>query len=377
MCRRALPYRPRHGFKKHHQLPSPRPTELSEAGLPGLTPGTISPRDLPLPPGPTSTAPGAAPQAVALLYRGRLASRAVTQEVVPCPRLPPSPSTLLVRKNGGWARVAANGRRECWGEERGTQEEAGRPGARGGEPGRPAPRGQDGGAGGGPGVRRGRGHSPSAPAARGRPGQDSGSPGTAAGGEGSGREGRGGRGPAHYAKRPPPPPPPRGKGKRPRSASAASMAAQACPPPRRDLARRACSYLRVGCHNNRGAGPVSAAGAPGTEGRARTGQAPEGRSPGARAAGTPRRAGAERGGGPGPGAARVAEGPRFVIVFVSERSEFVTPVPLPPPPARWEEEGECSSSSSRRQPHRGGGGRASTRLAERARAPERRRCRSS
>lgn len=89
---------------------------------------------------------------------------------------------------------------------------------------------------------------------------------------------------------------------------------------------------------------MSAAGAPGTEGRARTGQAPEGRSPGARAAGTPRRAGAERGGGPGPGAARVAEGPRFVIVFVSERSEFVTPVPLPPPPARWEEEGECSSS---------------------------------
>lgn len=92
----------------------------------------------------------------------------------------------------------------------------------------------------------------------------------------------------------------------------------------------------------------------------------------ARAAGTPRRAGAERGGGPGPGAAGVAEGPRFVIVFVSERSEFVTPVPLPPPPARWEEEGECSSSSSRRQPHRGGGGRASTRLVERARAPERR-----
>lgn len=55
--------------------------------------------------------PGAAPQAVALLYGGRLASPAVTQEVVPCPRLPPSPSTLLVRKNGGWARVAANGRR--------------------------------------------------------------------------------------------------------------------------------------------------------------------------------------------------------------------------------------------------------------------------
>lgn len=106
-------------------------------------------------------------------------------------------------------------------------------------------------------------------------------------------------------------------------------------------------------------------------------RAPEGRSPGARAAGTPRRAGAERGGGPGPGAAGVAEGPRFVIVFVSERSEFVTPVPLPPPPARWEEEGECSSSSSRRQPHRGGGGRASSRLAERARAPERRRCRRS
>lgn len=45
-------------------------------------------------------------------YKGeRLASPAVTQEVVPCPRLPPSPSTLLVRKNGGWARVAANGRR--------------------------------------------------------------------------------------------------------------------------------------------------------------------------------------------------------------------------------------------------------------------------
>ncbi|XP_029412887.1 uncharacterized protein LOC103751466 isoform X2 [Nannospalax galili] len=47
-------------------------------------------------------------------------------------------------------------------------------------------------------------------------------------------------------------------------------------------------------------------------------------------------------------------------------------MPPPPPPARWEEEGECSSSSSRRQPRRGGGGRASTRLAERARAPERR-----
>lgn len=107
------------------------------------------------------------------------------------------------------------------------------------------------------------------------------------------------------------------------------------------------------------------------------GRAPEGRSLGARAAGTPRRVGVEWGGGPGPGAAGVAEGPRFVIVFVSERSEFVTPVPLPPPPARWEEEGECSSSSSRRQPHRGGGGRASTRLAERARAPERRGSRRS
>lgn len=224
-------------------------------------------------------------------------------------------------------------------------------------------------------MRRGRGHfPPSAPAARGRPGQASGSQGSAAGGEGSGREGRGGRGPAHYAKRPPPPPlPPRGKGKRPRSASAASMAAQARPPPRRGPAQRVCSYLRLWRHNSRGAGPVSAAGAPGTEGKTRSRAGAGGQEPGgARAAGTPRRVGAERGGGPGPGAAGVAEGPRFVIVFVSERSEFVTPVPLPPPPARWEEEGECSSSSSRRQPHRGGGGRASTRLAERARAPERR-----
>lgn len=79
------------------------------------------------------------------------------------------------------------------------------------------------------------------------------------------------------------------------------------------------------------------------------------------------------GGGPG-GAAGVAGKEGFVIVFVSERSEFVTPVPPPPPPpARWEEEGECSSSSSRRQPRRGRGGRASTRLAEaRARAGTRR-----
>lgn len=135
---------------------------------------------------------------------------------------------------------------------------------------------------------------------------------------------------------------------------------------------RSLENLRVGRHNSRGASPVSAAGAPGTEGSERARRAPEDRSPGARAARAPRRAGAERGGGLGPTAAGVVEGPRFVIVFVSERSEFVTPVPLPPPPARWEEEGECSSSSSRRQPHRGGGGRASTLLAERARAPERR-----
>lgn len=45
----------------------------------------------------------------------------------------------------------------------------------------------------------------------------------------------------------------------------------------------------------------------------------------------------------GPTVAWVLEGPRFVIVFVSESSEFVIPVPLPlSPPAGWEEEGECS-----------------------------------
>lgn len=76
-----------------------------------LTPRTIGPRDLPLPPEPTSTAPGAAPQAAAFPYGGRLVSPAVTQEVAPCPRLPPCPSTLPVRKNGGWAWVATNGRR--------------------------------------------------------------------------------------------------------------------------------------------------------------------------------------------------------------------------------------------------------------------------
>lgn len=92
----------------------------------------------------------------------------------------------------------------------------------------------------------------------------------------------------------------------------------------------------------------------------------DGGSPGAAGSRGSRRETRRRGGsggGPG-GSAGVAGEGGFVIVFVSERSEFVTPVPLPPPPARWEEEGECSSSSSQRQPHRGRGGRASTRLAE-------------
>lgn len=226
-------------------------------------------------------------------------------------------------------------------------------------------------------MRRGRGHFPSAPAARGRPVRTAAR--RARPRAGREVEERGGEGAAR---------PTMQSARRRRHRPVAKVKGRVQPPrppwrrrpvlcPCRGLARRACSYLRVGRHNNSGAGPVSAAGAPGTEGRARAGQAPEGRSLRARAARTPWRAGAERGGGPGPGAAGVAEGPRFVIVFVSERSEFVTPVPLPPPPARWEEEGECSSSSSRRQPHRGGGGRASTRLAERARAPERRRCRRS
>lgn len=245
--------------------------------------------------------------------------------------------------------------------------------ARGREPGRSAPRGQDGGAGGRPGVRRGRGHSPPPP-------RRAAGPVTAAARRarpqaGRGVEGRGGEGAAR---------PTMQSARRRRHRPVAKVKGRVQPPRppwrRRPALRRAAarpspaarSYLRVGRHNSRGAGPVSAAGAPGTEGSERARRAPEGRSPGARAARAPRRAGAERGGGLGPTAAGVVEGPRFVIVFVSERSEFVTPVPLPPPPARWEEEGECSSSSSRRQPHHGGGGRASTLLAERARAPERR-----
>lgn len=92
-----------------------------------------------------------------------MASPAVTQEVAPCPRLPPFHSTLPVRKDGGWARVAANGRRGAEGMRSGEHRKKRAGQARGGEPGRPAPRGQDGGAGGGPGVRRGRGHSPPPP----------------------------------------------------------------------------------------------------------------------------------------------------------------------------------------------------------------------
>lgn len=99
------------GSKSIISFPARDPLSSSEAGPPGLTPRTSGPRDLPLHLDQPAQPPGAAPQAVALLYGERLASPAVTQEVVPCPRLPPSPSTLLVRKNGGWARVAANGRR--------------------------------------------------------------------------------------------------------------------------------------------------------------------------------------------------------------------------------------------------------------------------
>lgn len=40
------------------------------------------------------------------------------------------------------------------------------------------------------------------------------------------------------------------------------------------------SDLRVGRHNSRGAGPVSAAGAPGTEGKARAGPGAGGQEPG-------------------------------------------------------------------------------------------------
>lgn len=210
---------------------------------------------------------------------------------------------------------------------------------------------------------------------------------------GRGRGGEG-SGPAHYAKRPAPPP--RGKGKRVgfsrrRSRGASMSARQARPLRRRPEPAPALFFFppsiftsgfgakaaskQVPCLRRVGPrrGGQGAGGRPASRRRRLAG------APGPlRLAGQLARDGTpgwelDGGGGPG-GAAGVAGKEGFVIVFVSERSEFVTPVPPPPPPpARWEEEGECSSSSSQRQPRRGRGGRASTRLAEaRARAGTRR-----
>lgn len=192
-------------------------------------------------------------------------------------------------------------------------------------------------------MRRGRGHSPSAPAlapagpVRGNP---LASPGRGRGGEGSG--------PAHYAKRRAPPPPPRGKGKRVRFSRrrGASMSARQARPLRRRPGPARPSFNFTSGFGAKAASkrvPCLRRAAPGAEGRARGARAPGvggWREPGGRGLAEQRARDEtsrwERGGGDGPGgAAGVAEKGGFVIVFVSERSEFVTPVPPPPPPARW------------------------------------------
>ena len=164
---------------------------------------------------------------------------------------------------------------------------------------------------------------------------------------GRGRGGEG-SGPAHYAKRLAPAPPPRGKGKRvgfSRRRGASMSARQDRPLRRRPEPAPAFFqfYLRIWRQSDLEAGPVSAAGGPRRGGQGAGRPASRRRrmagAPGRGLAGqrardeTPRW---ERGGAGGPGgAAGVARKEGFVIVFVSERSEFVTPVPPPPPPARW------------------------------------------
>jgi hypothetical protein len=155
-----------------------------------------------------------------------LASSAVAQEVAPAPAFLLSLHPPLQKKR-------RLGRGGClW--QAGSAEARSPGGTEGGTSGRRRTQGravrpsriclwreQDGGAGGGPAVRRGRGHSPPPPPARGRAGQ--GEPARLA----RPRAGRGGRGPAHYAKRRAPPP--RGKGKRAGFTAGVSMAAQARP----------------------------------------------------------------------------------------------------------------------------------------------------
>lgn len=163
MCRRALPFRPRHGFKRHPPLPGPSPAEfLREVGPPGLTPLTTAPGDLPLPPGPTSTAPGRRRRPRpscrgAIGQPGRHSGGRALPTPPSLPLHPPSQEKRRLGQGGSQRQAGSSGMRS--GEHR--KKRAGQ--ARGGEPGRPAPRGQDGGAGGGPGVRRGRGHSPPPP----------------------------------------------------------------------------------------------------------------------------------------------------------------------------------------------------------------------
>ncbi|XP_055269245.1 collagen alpha-1(I) chain-like [Moschus berezovskii] len=225
--------------------------------------------------------------------------------------------------------------------------------------------------------------SPSAPTPR-RPGRSGGA-------RSPRRPRRGGErsGPAHYAKRPAPPP--RGKGKRvgfSRRRGASMSARQARPLRRRPEPAAAlfsplsiftsgfgakAASKQVPCLRRVGPrrGGQGAGGRPASRRRRLAG------APGPlRLAGQLARDGTPgwelHGGGGRGGAAGVAGKEGFVIVFVSERSEFVTPVPPPPPPpARWEEEGECSSSSSSAGlAAAAGGGRARDWLG-RARAPER------
>lgn len=122
----------------------------------------------------------------------------------------------------------------------------------------------------------------------------------------------------------------------PRTRPAPSAAAGPTPP--RPLFQ---FYLRIWRQSGFGAGPVSATGGPrrGGQGVGRPGSRRRRgwREPGAAGSwgsGPETRRRGKSGGGPG-AAAGVAGKGEFVIVFVSERSEFVTPVPLPPPPARW------------------------------------------
>lgn len=109
---------PRHGFKRHRQPPSPSETHGATASQsparPGLAPRTSGPRRPPSPAWANQHGPGAAPAAAALRSGGDWPARpSLTRSRPAHASLPPSFPLHPPRqgKNGGWARVAANGRR--------------------------------------------------------------------------------------------------------------------------------------------------------------------------------------------------------------------------------------------------------------------------